>query len=71
MPQQGIVKGDTLQKISSIAFIIGAILFGVSGLLMPNAGKSTSDLHEMLSWVHMNSARRPLHCSWSLVSGRR
>src|SRR5262245_35815956 len=48
MAQQGIVKGDTLLKIGSAGFIIGAILFGVSGLLMPHANNHTSDLQEML-----------------------
>ena len=45
---QGITKGDTLQKIGSAGFIIGAILFGVSVLLMPHAATPTSDLQEML-----------------------
>ena len=48
MIQQGIVKGDALQKISSAGFIVGAILFGISGLLMPHANNPTSDLQEML-----------------------
>jgi len=47
--QQGIVKGDTLQKISSAGFILGAILIAVSGLMMPHANAPTSDLREMLS----------------------
>jgi len=46
--QQGIVKGDVLQKISSAGFIIGAILFTASGLLMPHANTPASDLQEML-----------------------
>ena len=45
---QGIEKGDALQKLGSAGFIIGAILFGVGGLLMPHAAKPTSDLQEML-----------------------
>jgi hypothetical protein len=45
---QGIMKGDALQKLSSAGFIIGAILFGISGLLMPHAATPTSDLQEML-----------------------
>lgn len=48
MTQQSIVKGDALQKITSTGFILGAILFGVSGLLMPHANNPTSDLQEML-----------------------
>ena len=48
MTQQSIVKGDVLQKISSTGFIIGAVLFAVSGLLMPHANTPTSDLQEML-----------------------
>lgn len=46
--QQGIMKGDTLQKISSAGFILGAILIAASGLLMPHANAPTSDLQEML-----------------------
>jgi len=48
MTQQSIVKGDTLQRISSVGFILGAILIAVSGLLMPHANTPTSDLQEML-----------------------
>jgi|GEM_PF-1287616 len=48
MTQQSIVKGGTQQKLGSAGFIIGAILFGISGLLMPHAAKPTSDLQEML-----------------------
>ena len=47
-PQQGIVKGDSLQKISSGGFIIGAILLVIGSLLMPYAANPTSDLQEML-----------------------
>jgi len=47
--QQSIVKGDTLQRISSAGFIIGAILVAVGGLLMPHANTPTSDLREMLT----------------------
>ncbi|HLO30209.1 MAG TPA: hypothetical protein VK249_13785 [Anaerolineales bacterium] len=43
-----IVEGDIQQKLSSTGFIIGAILLGISGLLMPHAAKPTSDLQEML-----------------------
>ena len=46
--QQGIVKGDVFQKIGSVGFITGAILFGINGLLMPLATSPTSDLQEML-----------------------
>jgi len=49
MTQQNIVKGDTLQRISSAGFIIGAILVEVSGLMMPHANTPTSDLREMLT----------------------
>ena len=45
---QDILKGDALQKISSAGFIVGAILFGASGLMMPHANNPTSDLQEML-----------------------
>jgi hypothetical protein len=46
--QQGIIKGDVLQKIGGAGFIIGAVLFGISGLLMPHAAGLTNDLQEML-----------------------
>lgn len=46
--QQGIIKGDAQQKLGSVGFLIGAILFGVSGFLMPHASNPTSDLQEML-----------------------
>lgn len=47
--QQTIAKGDTLQRISSMGFIIGAILVAVGGLMMPHANAPTSDLREMLT----------------------
>jgi len=37
MTQPTIAKGDALQKISSIGFILGAILIATSELLMPYA----------------------------------
>jgi hypothetical protein len=46
--QRDIVKGDVLQRIGSAGLIVGAILFGMSGLLMPHAANPTSDLQEML-----------------------
>ena len=49
MAQQNIMKGDSLQRISSVGFIIGAILFAVGGLMMPHANAPTSDLREMLT----------------------
>jgi hypothetical protein len=49
MTQQNIMKGDTLQRMSSAGFIIGAILVAVSGLLMPHANTPTSNLREMLT----------------------
>ena len=48
MTQQSIVKGDTVQKISSAGFITGAILLVIGSLLMPHAAHPTSDLQEML-----------------------
>jgi len=48
MTHQGIVKGDAQQRLGSTGFIISAILFGISGLLMPHANNLTSDLQEML-----------------------
>lgn len=45
---QKIAKGDVQQKLGSIGFIVGAILFALSGLLMPHAANPTSDLQEML-----------------------
>lgn len=47
--RQNIVKGDTLQRISSAGFIVGAVLVAVSGLMMPHANTPTSDLREMLT----------------------
>lgn len=44
----GILKGDAHQKIAGVGFISGAILFGISGLLMPHATTPTGDLQEML-----------------------
>lgn len=49
MTQQSIVKGDTFQKMSSAGFILGAILVGVGGLIMPHVNTPTSDLQEMLT----------------------
>jgi len=49
MTQQSIVKGDTLQRMSSAGFIIGAILVAAGGLMMPHANTPTSDLREMLT----------------------
>jgi hypothetical protein len=48
MTQQGIAKENVFQKISGAGFIVGAILFAVSGLLMPHANTPTSDLQAML-----------------------
>jgi len=48
MTQPSMVKGDTLQRISSAGFVIGAILDAVGGLLMPHANTPTSDLQQML-----------------------
>jgi len=47
--QLGITKGDPLQKMSSVGFILGPILIAASGLLMPHANTPTSDLQEMLT----------------------
>ena len=46
---RSIVKGDTLQRISSAGFILGAVLVAVGGLMMPHANVPTSDLREMLT----------------------
>lgn len=48
MTQQATMKGDVQQKLGSIGFITGAILIGLSGLLMPHAANSTIDLPGML-----------------------
>jgi hypothetical protein len=40
--QQGIVKGDVLQKIGSAGFIIGAILLVIFNLLLPRAADPSS-----------------------------
>jgi hypothetical protein len=57
MKQQSILKGDAIQKIGSVGFIVGAILFGISGLLMPHANNPTSDLQEMLRPLGENQFR--------------
>jgi hypothetical protein len=49
MTQQNIMRGDTLQRMSSAGFILGAILVAVGGLMMPHANAPTSDLREMLT----------------------
>ena len=49
MTHQTIVKGDSLQRISSAGIIIGAILVAVSGFMMLHANTPTSDLREMLT----------------------
>ena len=49
MTQQDIMKGDTLQRMSSAGFILGAILVTASGLMMPHANTPTSDLRELLT----------------------
>lgn len=46
--EQIIVTGDALQKLGSVGFILGAVLIIVSGLMMPFAPTSTSNLQEML-----------------------
>jgi hypothetical protein len=46
--EQGTMEWNVQQKLSSSGFIIGAILFGVGGLLMPHATHPTTDLQEML-----------------------
>jgi membrane protease YdiL (CAAX protease family) len=44
-----IAKGDALHRTSSAGFVLGGILIGASGLLMPHASAPTSDLREMLA----------------------
>jgi len=57
MSQQGFMKGDTLQRMSSAGFILGAILVAVGGLMMPYANVPTSDLREMLTPLGENQYR--------------
>ncbi|MBI2288235.1 MAG: hypothetical protein HYY41_02030 [Chloroflexi bacterium] len=45
--QQGIVKGDALQKLGSAGFIIGAILLVIFNILLPRAA-DPSNVQEML-----------------------
>lgn len=57
LQQQGIVRGDALQKISATGFIIGAILLVIGSLLMPYAVNATNDLREMLRPLGQNEFR--------------
>jgi len=48
MVQQSILKGDALQKIGSVGFIIAAMLLVIGNLLMPYTTTPTSNIREML-----------------------
>jgi hypothetical protein len=48
--QQGIVKGDVLQKIGSAGFIIGAILLVISDVLLPRATDPSSTQAVLQKW---------------------
>lgn len=45
--QQGIIKGDALQKLGSIGFIVGAILLVIFNILLPRVS-DPSNVQEML-----------------------
>ncbi len=53
--QEGIVKGDALQKISSAGFIIGAILMTIGSLLLPSS-LGISRWKEMITQVGEQAA---------------
>ena len=42
MQQQGIVKGDVLQRIASVGLILGAILMIIAGILYPRISDASS-----------------------------
>src|SRR5262245_50799226 len=48
MVQQSILKGDALQKLGSVGFIIAAMLLVIGNLLMPYTTTPTSNIREML-----------------------
>jgi putative transposase len=48
MVQQSILKGDALQKIGSVGFIIAAMLLVIGNLLMPYTTTPMSNIREML-----------------------
>ena len=52
--QQEIAKGDVLQRIAGIAFIVGAVLVGVFSIVLPRAG-DPSDLQEVIQAVADNN----------------
>ena len=45
--EEGIVKGDALQKMGSAGFIFGAILIAIGSLLLPHAAVPSSNWQEM------------------------
>jgi len=48
--QQGIVKGDALQKLGSIGFIVGAILLVVFNILFPRAADPSNMQEALKNW---------------------
>lgn len=74
-PEQSIVTGDALQKMGSVGFILGAVLIIGSGLMMPFAPTSTSNLKEMLKPLGEQQFRTQLSsllmsCGfWSAIVG--
>ncbi len=48
--QQGIIKGDVLQKISSAGFIIGAILLVIFNILLPRASDPSNTQEVLTKW---------------------
>lgn len=48
--QQGIVKGDALQRIGSVGFIVGAILLIISNALFPRVGDPSNAPELLKKW---------------------
>ncbi len=50
MEQQGITKGDVLQRIGSVGFIIGAILLLIFNVLLPRPGDPSNVQEQLTKW---------------------
>ncbi len=50
MVQQGIIKGDALQKLASVGFIIGALLLIIFNFLLPRAADPSNTQDMLTTW---------------------